>query len=208
MRLIESAMRVFARQGIDGTVIDDVIAEAGVARGTFYNHFATHEDLVGALHKALDNELLALIDQEVLAHPHPADRMARGIRMALHITQQHRLLARFFARVNGLHAMTDSLALHYMPRDLEAGVAAGVFQIPSIPVGLALALGTTHAAVCAQALLAEGSPAFPEEVAAQVLRGLGVPPAQARRLAQAPLSAVVFPEDSLLGRTLAAIQSA
>ncbi|WP_431268742.1 TetR family transcriptional regulator [Dankookia sp. P2] len=44
--LIEAAMRVFARLGPDTPVIKDFIAEAGVARGTFYIMFRTREELL------------------------------------------------------------------------------------------------------------------------------------------------------------------
>ena len=40
-RILEAAFEVFARKGPDAPVIDDFIQAAGVARGTFYNHFRT-----------------------------------------------------------------------------------------------------------------------------------------------------------------------
>ena len=49
LRIIEAALRVFAEKGPDVAVIDDFIHAAGVARGTFYNHFRTTEDLGGGL---------------------------------------------------------------------------------------------------------------------------------------------------------------
>jgi AcrR family transcriptional regulator len=43
-RLLEAAARVMADQGSDSATIDTFIRAAGVARGTFYNHFKTREE--------------------------------------------------------------------------------------------------------------------------------------------------------------------
>src|SRR5512137_1877770 len=63
LRIIESALRVFAEKGPEAAVIDDFIKAAGVARGTFYNHFRTTEELLIATSNRLENELIAAIMQ-------------------------------------------------------------------------------------------------------------------------------------------------
>ena len=47
-KLVESALLVFAEKGVDASVIEDVIAAAGVSRGTFYNYFRTNAELLVA----------------------------------------------------------------------------------------------------------------------------------------------------------------
>lgn len=49
MLLLEAAERVFARLGFHGARMDDVAAEAGVAKGLLYRHFVSKEELFGAL---------------------------------------------------------------------------------------------------------------------------------------------------------------
>jgi AcrR family transcriptional regulator len=44
-KIVESARRLFNRQGFTGVSIDEIMAEAGLTRGGFYNHFNTKEEL-------------------------------------------------------------------------------------------------------------------------------------------------------------------
>jgi AcrR family transcriptional regulator len=45
-RIIDTAHRLFYAEGIHTVGIDRIIAEAGVAKATFYNHFPAKDDLV------------------------------------------------------------------------------------------------------------------------------------------------------------------
>ena len=45
-RLVDTATRLFYAEGIHSVGIDRIIAEAGVAKATFYNHFPSKDDLV------------------------------------------------------------------------------------------------------------------------------------------------------------------
>ena len=47
-RLIETATRLFYSEGIHAVGIDRIIAEAGIAKAPFYNHFPSKDDLVVA----------------------------------------------------------------------------------------------------------------------------------------------------------------
>jgi TetR/AcrR family transcriptional regulator, transcriptional repressor for nem operon len=44
-RIVQSARRLFNRHGFNGVSIDEIMAEAGLTRGGFYNHFGTKEEL-------------------------------------------------------------------------------------------------------------------------------------------------------------------
>jgi AcrR family transcriptional regulator len=45
-RILETAYELFARHGIQAVGVDEIIQRAGVAKATFYNHFASKNDLV------------------------------------------------------------------------------------------------------------------------------------------------------------------
>ncbi len=44
-RILQSAVRLFTRQGFESTSIDAVMADAGLTRGSFYAHFNSKQDL-------------------------------------------------------------------------------------------------------------------------------------------------------------------
>ena len=47
-KIVESARRLFNRHGFEQVSIDRIMAEAGLTRGGFYNHFASKDQLYGA----------------------------------------------------------------------------------------------------------------------------------------------------------------
>lgn len=44
-RIVECARRLFNRKGLSEVSIDEIMAEAGLTRGGFYNHFASKDEL-------------------------------------------------------------------------------------------------------------------------------------------------------------------
>ena len=65
-RLVETAGRRFKSDGIDGSGIATLVADAGLTNGAFYNHFASKDDLVAAVVAA------QLADQAAVIQAMPA----------------------------------------------------------------------------------------------------------------------------------------
>ncbi len=71
-----TAWRLFYRDGFRAVGIDLILAEAGVAKMTLYNHFASKEELIVALLEKRDRELRASIMATVdAAGKSPAKRL-------------------------------------------------------------------------------------------------------------------------------------
>jgi len=54
--LIETAGRLFAKNGFHATGIDTILAESGIAKKTLYNHFRTKDELILAVLRQHDGE--------------------------------------------------------------------------------------------------------------------------------------------------------
>jgi len=204
LRLIESALEVFAAKGIDATVIEDVIVSAGVSRGTFYNYFRTDEELLAAVSEATSNETVRRIDAVVRELPDPAERLAQGLRLCLHLAVSYPLFAKFFSRAGFKAIGPGHLLFEYVPRDLREAVAAKRMEVPDVALGVDLIAGGVLSAV--HAIGTRRVPAaYPEQVVLQLLLGLGMTRASAQKLVSAPLLQMPLGMDSLLVRTQHAV---
>src|SRR4051812_237735 len=80
-RLLDTATRLFYAEGIHAVGIDRIIAEAGVAKATFYNHFPSKDDLV-------------------LAYVQDQDRIGREAVAALPNQTPRKMIAAVMARIS------------------------------------------------------------------------------------------------------------
>jgi AcrR family transcriptional regulator len=62
-RLISAIDRFFYRDGLSSAVVDQLIAEAGVARGTFYNNFRNRDELIEAYLNGRHLATMAVLEQ-------------------------------------------------------------------------------------------------------------------------------------------------
>lgn len=72
--LLDTAFALFARDGYHAVGIDTVLAKAGVAKMTLYNHFKSKEELIAAVLDRRAREIAA----EIEAHVAAASGGARG----------------------------------------------------------------------------------------------------------------------------------
>ena len=81
-RLLDTATRLFYEGGIHAVGIDRIIAEAGVAKATFYNHFPSKDELV-----------VAYIEEQ--------DRLGRAAVAALPKQSPRKMIAAIMGRISG-----------------------------------------------------------------------------------------------------------
>lgn len=55
-RIIEAAWKLFRDKGFSETTINDIIAEAGISKGTFYYYFRSKDNMLDTLSVVLDAE--------------------------------------------------------------------------------------------------------------------------------------------------------
>jgi len=199
-RLLESALLVFAQKG-PLAVIDDVIAQAGMARGSFYNYFRTNDELMGEVASEINNELLRAIDPVVQCSDDPAERIASGARLLLHAVMRFPLLGAFMARLPFPTANSSLLGLRFMARDVALGIAAKRFRDINQRVAADLVIGVVLSAVYAVAR-EPLEDTYPDVSVRALMRALGLARREATRLVALPLPAFELPADSILSRTL------
>lgn len=73
-RIYQAAMKEFRRVGSDRAQIDRIIAEAGVARGTFYFHFPTKEHVLREMQRQIEERVVRR-----LGKPSPRARSVKAL---------------------------------------------------------------------------------------------------------------------------------
>ena len=143
-RLLEAAERLFHAKGFDATTVEEIAADADVAKGTFFNYFENKESLLG--------DLLQRHIQALLAAPAPAEIPApERIRRLFQAMWQELAPYRHLSHRMFVHAMTHPQRLaHNRPTVtrvladmIKAGQADGTFR-PEINAELAGGLLATY----------------------------------------------------------------
>lgn len=199
-RLVEAALLVLGRRSAEASIIDEVIALAGVSRGTFYNYFRTTDALLAAVAEEAGNELMRAVHPITREIPDPAARVALGLRLVLTLAGAHPEFARFVARVGPAALGAGTIVAEVVPFDLAEGVAARRFTVDEPRLAFDLVVGPVLAAFHSMQQRPLGR-AHVDALAAAVLRSLGVPAATATRIATTPLPRVRLPATSLIARS-------
>lgn len=66
-KLVSAAWRLFYEQGYDNTTVEDIIAESGTSKGSFYHYFSGKDALLSSLSSLFDDkyeELMHTLDPE------------------------------------------------------------------------------------------------------------------------------------------------
>jgi AcrR family transcriptional regulator len=206
-RLIESALLVFGERGMDASVIDEVIRRANVSRGTFYNYFRTNEELLVAVSAAVANEMMLLVDPLAHLEADPAARIAAGVRLFIELARDFPALGAFLSR-GGLRVLTENtLAKEYLPRDLIQARDSARIRVSNMDLAFDLMVGSILAALhrTQSAPLPDG---YSAQLAAAILRALGLPTEEAEAIALRPLLRLQLAPESLLARACARVPQA
>lgn len=83
-RLLDAATRCIAREGLAGTSIASVAAEAGVSRPTVYRYFDDRDTLVRETLKLASDRLRGSVVERISELPTAADMIVEAIVLAVH----------------------------------------------------------------------------------------------------------------------------
>jgi AcrR family transcriptional regulator len=76
--LLEAGVAVAAEHGLAGLSVNRVVARAGVAKGTFYVHFADRDSFIDALHERFHARVQRAVATAIADVPPGAEQIIRG----------------------------------------------------------------------------------------------------------------------------------
>ena len=188
--LLDAAVQLIATGRGERASIQEITEAADVGFGSFYNHFASKEELFDAAAAEVLERWGQMIDRACADISDPAEVFAVSFRLSARLGWTHPDIARFLTGA-GLDLMDAPNGLGPRAlRDIKAAQAAGQFTIRSADVALAAVAGDLLALLW----LHQRHPDRVDESAVDqlteaILRLLGVAPNKAARLAALPLPA-------------------
>jgi AcrR family transcriptional regulator len=185
-QLLDAARELFARQGVDATAIAEITEQADVGFGSFYNHFASKEEIVEvALSESLEAQA-RIVDALTEQLEDPAEVVAVAHRYFVTQSRKDPSLAWLLVRLDTSHRVMTRALGERARRDLERGIASGRFNVADPDVAF---LDTAGALLLVMRAVLDGDvgPQADRAHAEGLLRILGLTPRDASEVAQRPL---------------------
>ncbi len=191
-KLLGAAERVMAQKGIEATTIQEITDAADVGFGSFYNHFESKEAIVEAIMREWIEPLAIGLDRLALEIDDPAEVVSAGIRHTVRKGANDEVWGRFlfFSGMDVPYA--QFVLLQRLNRDVKAGIKAGRFEVPDLECAVTMIAGALLAVMRAMRGKEIGADG-PERAATIALSILGLPPKEARKVANRPLRTVKLP---------------
>lgn len=185
--LIAAGFELLVERPIDAIPIDDVVAKAGVAKGSFFNHFADKQDFANAIATEVRLEVEALITKANDGVANPVERIAGGMRVAAEFAMAQPKRSAVLLRSQG----SSTARAHPLNRgvvgDFEAACQQGLLRPEAQQSGVLYWLGLCQAIMTN---IVERRPSRDDanrrlaEMLVLGLTGLGIDATEAVRLAR------------------------
>lgn len=180
--LIAAGLDLLAARPIDAIAIDEVVVAAGVAKGSFFNHFADKHAFAAAVAAEVRAEVEAEVAAANAARADPVARIAGGMAVAAAYALREPRRARVLLRDQSVAAAADHPLNRGLRADIDAALAAGLLRFEAATSGIAYWLGLCQVVMI---LMTDARPSPAEgqarlgEMLAMGLAGLGVADAHA-----------------------------
>lgn len=145
--LLAAAEELFGQHGFSEVSVDQIVAHAGVAKGTFYNHFRDKDDIAGQAALAIRHEvrdrIASLKTQSQDPAVHLAIAMTLFLELAVSRPRRAQILAALLADSTNAAAGMNT----HVRQTLAAGLASGRLQVLSVDAALVLVIGVVSAGI-------------------------------------------------------------
>jgi AcrR family transcriptional regulator len=188
-RISEAAFRLFVEKGTTQLTVSELAQAANVARGTLYRNIGSMTDLFDRVVAEFSVDLHQRVSASFEGIDDPAARLATGLRLWIRYAYENPTIGRFAVKFGLSEESLRAVMAGPPMRDIDAGVAAGRYDLGSLSVDsiASLALGAT---VSAMWMVLEGHQTWREAGSATaelVLRSMGIQADEARQIAMAEL---------------------
>lgn len=180
--LVAAAEELFAARGPDAISVDEIVAAADVAKGSFYNHFADKDALARDIAQTIRGEIEDEVARINVREKDPAARSARALCLFANFAHKNPRRARAMLKLSALDP--DTPLNRGLKADMTNGIASGRFKNVTRDAAMLFVIGTVQASFqFSFRASANAVRRAAEDMAALQLRGLGVTDTEARKIA-------------------------
>lgn len=143
--LLQAGLTLFAERPVDAVPIDEIVTVAGVAKGTFFNHFADKHAFAGAIASEIRLEIEDLVATTNRDVSDPMDRLANGMRVAGNFALSNRQRTQILLRMGDGMPSENHPLNRGVSADISAAVRSGQArpeaELQGVPYWLSLCQG-------------------------------------------------------------------
>jgi TetR/AcrR family transcriptional repressor of nem operon len=112
-RLLDAGVSVAESHGLTGLSVNRVVAEAGVAKGTFYVHFTDRSAFVDALHERFHARVIDAVARATEGLPDGSERIVRGAEAYLDVCLEDQAVKALAVEARSDPALTASMSARH-----------------------------------------------------------------------------------------------
>jgi TetR/AcrR family transcriptional regulator, ethionamide resistance regulator len=200
LHLLFSGLRLASTNSIYELEVEDVIKQAEVSRGSFYNYFPSLPALYDGLAKQLMQEFAEITDVSAPSTLNTVTRVASTMRILMRLVVDFPMLGRFLTQIQWPNQNPDLDIFQNIVRDIQLGIKEGSFTNMPASIGANIAIGSLIGGIHTM-LLKRPAKGFEDQVTNQVLIGLGIDAKSASKISQTSLSSrAPLPQTGILGK--------
>ncbi|GBC85166.1 HTH-type transcriptional repressor BepR [bacterium HR11] len=153
-RIVEAALRVFARRGYHEATMDDIAAASRLSKGALYLYFPSKQDLFLSLVDSLADMLVRRMEAAMAAAgPSRRQKLRAALEAGFRLFQRHRPVVRLiFLKLASLGPPLDVKQVEILDRiaalirrELDAAVAEGSLVLEDTETVARMWVGALHA---------------------------------------------------------------
>ncbi|MFH0883423.1 MAG: TetR/AcrR family transcriptional regulator [bacterium] len=121
-RILDVAKCHFEKYGYKRTVIDDIAREVGIAKGTFYLHFKSKQELYLRIVQRIQEQSIAVFAEQLEKMQTPAELMRNLLYIAVDLLRKEPLILETLNAGADHFVMKNLMAQPKMNRDMDASL--------------------------------------------------------------------------------------
>ena len=191
--LMDSALALFAEQGITATSVNEIAAHANVANGTFYYHYKDKDEFVDSLEHAVATMFVDRVDDLMEDLTDGAERVATATQQMIHLAAADQAWGWMI-----VHAFTDlgkfsASISRGIRKDVTLGIEQRYFRIEPTDVAFGMLLSVVGAGLKAR-LESPETTGIEALTSDYILRMLGLAPETARAVVERVATRIAAPK--------------